>query len=134
PSLVTAAERKLYGVSVMVLAASEDKTYRGAFIASPTMPWAWGGNTLEHPSGAYHLVWSRDLYEIATSLLAAGDTAAANRALTYLFDKQQLPDGHFPQNSLVTGAKHWESIQLDETADPIILAWQLRQRDAATWT
>jgi glucoamylase len=26
----------------MVLAAHEDKTYRGAFIASPTMPWAWG--------------------------------------------------------------------------------------------
>ena len=37
-----AAERELYGVSAMVLAASEDKTYRGAFVASPTMPWAWG--------------------------------------------------------------------------------------------
>jgi glucoamylase len=35
----TTAEQ-LYDVSVMVLAASEDKTYRGAFIASPTMPWA----------------------------------------------------------------------------------------------
>jgi glucoamylase len=30
-----------YDASVMVLAAHEDKTYRGAFIASPTMPWAW---------------------------------------------------------------------------------------------
>ena len=26
----------------MALAAHEDKTNRGAFIASPTMPWAWG--------------------------------------------------------------------------------------------
>jgi glucoamylase len=26
----------------MVLAASEDKTFRGGFVASPTMPWAWG--------------------------------------------------------------------------------------------
>ena len=31
-----------YDESLMVLAAHEDKTYRGAFIASPTMPWAWG--------------------------------------------------------------------------------------------
>src|SRR5690349_17168730 len=68
PSLTTAAEQQLYDVSVMVLAASEDKTYRGAFIASPTMPWAWGTG-LENPSGAYHLVWSRDLYEMATALL-----------------------------------------------------------------
>jgi glucoamylase len=34
------AEQHLYDVSVMVLAASEEKTYRGVFIASPTMPWA----------------------------------------------------------------------------------------------
>lgn len=36
----TTAEQQLYDVSVMVLAASQNKTYRGAFIASPTMPWA----------------------------------------------------------------------------------------------
>jgi glucoamylase len=133
-SLVTGAERKLYDVSVMVLAASEDKTYRGGFIASPTMPWAWGGTGLENPSGAYHLVWSRDLYEIATALLAAGDTAGANRALTYLFDRQQKPDGSFPQNSTVDGTPHWTNTQLDEVSDPIILAWMLHRTDAATYT
>jgi glucoamylase len=37
----TTAKQQLYDVSVMVLAASEDKTYGGAFIAAPTMPWAW---------------------------------------------------------------------------------------------
>ena len=31
-----------YDVSVMTLAAHEDKTYRGAYIASPSMPWVWG--------------------------------------------------------------------------------------------
>ncbi len=133
-SLVTSAERKLYDMSVMVLAASEDKTYRGGFIASPTMPWAWGGTGLENPSGAYHLVWSRDLYEIATDLLAAGDTSAANRALTYLFGRQQKPDGSFPQNSTVDGAPHWTNTQLDEVSDPIILAWMLHRTGAATYT
>jgi glucoamylase len=108
----------------MTLAAHEDKTYRGGFIASPTMPWAWGTG-LENPSGAYHLVWARDLYEIATALLAAGDRAGAERALTYLFDRQQKPDGSFPQNSTVDGKEHWTNLQLDEVADPIILAWQL---------
>lgn len=132
PSLSTAAERQLYDVSVMVLAASEDKTYRGAFIASPTMPWAWGTG-LENPSGAYHLVWSRDLYEMATALLAAGDTAAANRALTFLFGRQQKPDGSFPQNSTVNGTPHWTNTQLDEVADPLILAWMLHRDDAATY-
>lgn len=129
----TAAEQQLYDVSVMVLAASEDKTYRGAFIASPTMPWAWGTG-LENPSGAYHLVWSRDLYEMATALLAAGDTAAANRALSYLFDRQQKPDGSFPQNSTVDGSPHWTNTQMDEVADPVILAWMLHRTDAATYT
>src|SRR5206468_3267499 len=71
-SLANAAERREYATSEMVLAASEDKTHRGAFVASPTMPWAWGTG-LQTPSGPYHLVWSRDLYEIATSLIAEGD-------------------------------------------------------------
>jgi glucoamylase len=122
-----------YDVSVMTLAAHEDKTYRGGYIASPTMPWAWGTG-LENPSGAYHLVWARDLYEIATALLAAGDRAGAERALTYLFETQQKADGSFPQNSTVDGTPHWGNLQLDEVADPIVLAWQLGRTDAATYT
>ncbi|HEY7075028.1 MAG TPA: glycoside hydrolase family 15 protein [Solirubrobacteraceae bacterium] len=121
-----------YDVSAMVLAASENKTFRGAYIASPTMPWAWGTG-LSNPSDAYHLVWSRDLYEIATALIADGDRAGAQRALSYLFDRQQKPDGSFPQNSTVDGAPKWTNTQLDETAFPIVLAWQLRRFDAATY-
>jgi glucoamylase len=122
-----------YDVSAMALAAHEDKTYRGAYVASPTMPWAWGLLTIDNPSDAYHLVWARDLYQIATALLAAGDRAGAERALTYLFERQQKPDGSFPQNSLVDGTPRWTNLQLDEVAFPIVLAWQLGRFDGATY-
>jgi glucoamylase len=133
-SLRTPAEWKVYYSSVMVLAALEDKTHRGGFVASPTMPWSWGTNSdLENPSGAYHLVWARDLYEKANGLLADGDRAAAERALDYLLGTQQKADGSFPQNSVLDGTPHWTNTQLDEVADPIVLAWQLGRRDAGTW-
>jgi glucoamylase len=121
-----------YDVSVMTLAAHEDKTYRGGYIASPTMPWVWGTG-LENPSGAYHLVWARDLYEIATALSAAGDGAGANRAVDYLFFTQQKPDGSFPQNSTVDGTPHWGNLQLDEVAFPIVLAWQLGRTEGSLY-
>jgi glucoamylase len=122
-----------YDASLMTLAAHEDKTLRGAYVASPTMPWAWGQLTIDNPSDAYHLVWARDLYQIATALRTAGDRSGADRALTYLFERQQKPDGSFPQNSLVDGTPRWTNLQLDEVALPIVLAWQLFRNDAATY-
>jgi glucoamylase len=129
-SLHNRFERQLYQVSVMVLAASEDKTHRGAYVAAPAMPWAFGR---DDPSGPYHLVWSRDLYQIATALIGAGDVGGANRALDFLFDVQQKPDGSFPQNSQVDGTPVWGGLQLDEVALPIVLAHQLGRTDADTW-
>lgn len=124
------ADSDLYLASVLTLAASEDKQHPGAFIASPSMPWRFGNNDPEFsPSGTYHLVWPRDLYQIATGLLAAGDRGAADRSVDYLFGTQQLPDGHLPQNTTVDGAPYWKSIQLDETALPIVLAQQLGRTD-----
>jgi glucoamylase len=117
----------------MVMAASEDKTYGGAGVASPSMPWAWGLLTIDDPSDAYHLVWSRDLYQVGTAQLAAGDRAGAERALTFLFERQQKPDGSFPQNSRVDGTPQWTNLQLDEVAMPLIMAWQLRRFDASTY-
>ena len=131
PSSV-AGHKELYDVSLMVLAASEDKTYRGAFIASPTMAWVWG--QIPGYNGPYHLVWSRDLYEMATAELAAGDRAAAGRGLDYLWTRQQKPDGCLPQNSNLDGSPHWGGLQLDEVADPILLSWQLGRTDAGTWS
>jgi glucoamylase len=133
PSLVTGTERHEYAVSTMVLAASEDKTFRGAYIASPSMPWEWGTG-LQTPTGPYHLVWSRDLYGIATALIADGDTAGARRALHFLLFRQQKPNGSFPQNSDVAGKPVLTNLQLDEVADPIILAEQLGVRDPSTWS
>ena len=130
PASVQGRER-LYDVSLMVMAALEDKTYRGAGIASPSMAWVWG--TIPGYSGPYHLVWSRDLYQVASAQIAAGDRAAGGRALDYLWERQMQPDGCFPQNSNLDGSPHWPNLQLDEVADPILLAWQLGRSDARTW-
>lgn len=126
PTYLTAPQRALYNLSLQVLAAHEDKTYRGAYIASPTAPWGFGTYA---PSDAYHLVWARDLYQIATALLAAGDRAGATRAMQYLFNTQQKPDGSFPQNSRVDGSPVWGGLQMDEVGFPLILAWQLGATD-----
>ena len=77
---------------------------------------------LSSPSGAYHLVWSRDAYQFGTALWADGDKAAARRIVDWLFTAQQKPDGSFPQNSDVTGKPVWTDLQLDEVALPIVLA------------
>ncbi|MEP6952668.1 MAG: glycoside hydrolase family 15 protein, partial [Solirubrobacteraceae bacterium] len=131
PSLTAADQRTLYRASAMTLAASEDKIHRGAYVASHTMPWIWGK---EAPSGPYHLVWSRDLYQIATALIAYGDTTGGDGALDFLFDEQQKSDGSFPQNSTTDGTPFWGGLQLDEVALPIVLAHQLGRSDAGTWS
>jgi glucoamylase len=120
-----------YHVSQMVLAASEDKTYRGGFVAAPGRPWAWA-NVLQSLA-VYHAVWSRDLYEIATALIAMGDRAAAGRALDYLFDVQQRPDGSYPQNSRLSGEPVFGGLQMDEVSFPTVLAWQLGRTGPADW-
>ena len=118
-------------VSAMVLAASEDKTFRGGFVAAPGRPWAWA-NVLQDLA-VYHAVWSRDLYQIATGLLAVGDDAAAERSLDYLWTVQQRPDGSFPQNSRLDGTPVFGDLQMDEVAFPIVLAHQLGRTGAADW-
>ncbi|HEX6920489.1 MAG TPA: glycoside hydrolase family 15 protein, partial [Actinomycetes bacterium] len=118
-------------VSAMVLAASEDKTFRGGFVAAPARPWAWA-NSLQFLA-VYHAVWSRDLYQIATGLLAVGDKAAAGRALDYLWKVQQRPDGSFPQNSRLDGTPVFGDLQMDEVSFPIVLAHQLGRTGAADW-
>jgi len=122
-----------FQLAAMVLKAHEDKTYRGAMIASMSIPWGFSVKADKPGVGGYHLVWSRDLYEVATGLMAAGDRDAANRALDYLFNVQQEPDGRFPQNSWLDGKPYWTGIQMDEISYPIVLAWQLGRMDADTW-
>ncbi|WP_426246947.1 glycoside hydrolase family 15 protein [Nocardioides sp. LHG3406-4] len=130
-----AAVRTEYLASTLVLAAAEDKLNPGAFVASPSAPWAWGNELkdLSSPSDAYHLVWSRDAYEFGTALWAAGDERAARRIVDWLFEVQQRPDGSFPQNSDVSGTPAWEELQLDEVALPIVLARLTGRTGPATY-
>ncbi|HEY0048551.1 MAG TPA: glycoside hydrolase family 15 protein, partial [Pyrinomonadaceae bacterium] len=123
-----------FNMAAMILKAHEDKANRGANIASLTVPWGGGENANENNVGGYHLVWSRDLYQVATAFMALGDKAAAERALDFLFKVQQKPDGSFPQNSWLDGKPFWGSLQLDEVAFPLILAYQLGRFDKATYT
>jgi len=126
--------RDEFQLAAMVLKAHEDKTYRGAMIASMSVPWGFAVKSDKPDVGGYHLIWARDLYEVATGLWAAGDRDAAERALTYLYTVQQEPDGRFPQNSWLDGKPYWTALQMDEISYPMILAWQLGRTDADTWT
>jgi glucoamylase len=120
-----------YWLSANVLKASEDKTYPGAIVASLASPWGQsvpaGVTASGEPSyfGSYREVFSRDLYEAFTGLMADGDIATARAATLFLLDRQQSPDGSLPRNSLVNGksAPDTGGIQLDESAYPILMAY-----------
>ncbi len=113
---------KLMRISHNVLLTHEDKTYSGAFIASASIP--WGNSKGDTDLGGYHLVWTRDMVQTATALLASGRTDTAMRALVYLACTQRT-DGSFAQNFWIDGTPYWTGIQLDEVAFPIMLAWRL---------
>ncbi len=113
---------RLARVSHNIILAHEDKTYSGAFIASASIP--WGNAKSDDDLGGYHLVWTRDMVQSATALLACGRIDTARRALVYLACTQH-PDGGFAQNFWIDGTPYWSGIQLDEVAFPMILAWRL---------
>ena len=119
---------KLMRASHNVLLAHEDKTFSGAFVASASIP--WGQAKGDDDLGGYHLVWTRDMVQTATALLACGRAETARRALVYLACTQQ-PDGGFAQNFWMDGTPYWTGEQLDEVAFPIILAWRLWKADGA---
>ena len=118
----------MYRLSRCVLLAHEDKVFQGAIVASMSIP--WGETKGDNDLGGYHLVWTRDLVQSATALLATGQTSTPLRALTWLAAIQR-PDGSFPQNSWIDGTAYWSGQQLDQIAAPILLAWRLHKQDAA---
>ncbi|HTZ57792.1 MAG TPA: glycoside hydrolase family 15 protein [Acidobacteriaceae bacterium] len=113
---------RLVQVSQNVILSHEDKYFSGAFIASASIP--WGQHKSDDDVGGYHLVWTRDMVQSATALLACGRVDTARRALVYLACTQK-PDGSFAQNFWIDGTPYWKGIQLDEVAFPLILAWRL---------
>jgi glucoamylase len=117
----------IYRLSRCVLTAHEDKVFQGAIVASMSIP--WGETKGDNDLGGYHLVWTRDLVQSATALLATGQTSTPLRALIWLAAIQR-PDGSFPQNSWIDGTAYWSGLQLDQIAAPILLAWRLHKQDA----
>ena len=123
----TSDDGGMYRLSRCVLLAHEDKVFQGALVASMSIP--WGETKGDNDLGGYHLVWTRDLVQSATALLATGQTSTPLRALIWLAGIQR-PDGTFPQNSWIDGAAYWSGLQLDQLAFPILLAWRLHQNNA----
>jgi len=123
-----------YYLSANVVKASEDKTFPGAIVAGLASPWGQAvsaGDPNNTYFGSYREVFARDLYEAWTGLVADGDLATARDAVTFLFNRQQQPDGSMPRNSLVNGKLAPDSFntQLDEVAYPILMAWTLHMTD-----
>ncbi len=113
---------RLLNTSQKVVLMHEDKSYAGAFIASLSIPWGYAKG--DEDTGGYHLVWTRDMVQSATGLLAMDRVETALRALVYLACTQK-PDGGFAQNFWVNGTPYWTGVQLDEVAFPVMLAWRL---------
>jgi glucoamylase len=118
----------MYRLSRCVLLAHEDKIFQGAMVASMSIP--WGETKADNDRGGYHLVWTRDLVQSATALLATGQTSTPLRALIWLAAIQHR-DGSFPQNSWIDGTAYWSGVQLDEIAAPLLLAWRLYKHDVS---
>jgi glucoamylase len=118
---------RLYRSSYDLLLAHEDKVFPGALIASMAIP--WGEARGDDDVGGYHLVWTRDMVNSATGLLAAGNADTPLRALIYLAASQH-EDGGFAQNFWVDGRPYWSGIQLDEVAFPVMLARRLHKENA----
>ena len=120
-----------WNVSAMVLAASEDKTVRGGYVASPGRPWAWA-NSLQDLA-VYHAV-------LVPGPLPDRDRAARRRRRRRCEPRARLPveraaapDGSFPQNSRLDGTPVFGDLQMDEVAFPIVLAHQLGRTGSADW-
>lgn len=142
----TMDQGKLLYASALVLKAQEDKTHAGALIASLSNPWGEMKSAAKSETG-YKAVWPRDFYQVAMAMLALGDTETPKVAFEYLQKVQvtaQTPGyqgapGWFLQKTHVDGTLEWIGIQLDQTAMPIMLGWNLwqagllNQEELRTW-
>jgi glucoamylase len=116
-----------YYLSANYVKAAEDKTFRGAVAAALTSPWGQAisaGDPNNTYFGSYREVFARDLYEAWTAVFLAGDHRTAKAMTRFLFERQQLPDGSLPRNSLTNGKVAPDSFntQLDECAYPLVMA------------
>ena len=141
--------RRAYYVAAMALHAAEDKTFRGASVAGFATPWGDFTNG-DNLNDGYHRVWGRDLYQQATGLIAAGDSAQALRMAQFMWNSQYVSvstpgdnttysPGSFPRYSPVSGISGATQQQLgcceqlDQDAFAILLAWMTGLTDNATY-
>lgn len=120
--------RSQYAFAAMVIKAVEDKTFHGAGLASPSVPWGTGVDAVEAKDYGYNFVWSRDLYQVVTAFDAMGDRESAIDATEYLFTYQLEDGGFLPQNTYLEGTTRWGGEQLDNIAYPLVMAQQLAAR------
>lgn len=121
------AGHNTYRISTAALRTHEASSFAGGYIASLSVPWGFAKG--DEDLGGYHLVWPRDLVEIAGGLLAAGAKSEARQVIYYLQAIQEA-DGHWPQNCWLDGTEYWNGVQMDECAFPILLV-DLAWREAA---
>ncbi len=65
----------MYRVSTAVLETHQSKRFPGGFVASLSVPWGFARG--DKDIGGYHVVWPRDMVEIAMGKLACGDAQSA---------------------------------------------------------
>ena len=65
-----------------MLRTHEESSFAGGYIASLSIPWGFAKG--DEDLGGYHLVWPRDLVEIAGGMLAAGAKPEALQILQKL--------------------------------------------------
>jgi len=128
-----------YYLSANYVKAAEDKTFPGAVAAALTSPWGQAisaGDSNNTYFGSYREVFARDLYEAWTAVLLDGDRKTATDMTRFLFERQQLPDGSMPRNSLTNGKVAPDSFntQLDECAYPLVMALAVGLTDKAFYT
>jgi len=117
-----------YRSALMGLLAVEDKTYHGASIASPSVPWG-EAVTADEPKGyGYNFVWSRDLYQVFSAFNAEKVLNVAVEQLSYIYECQQDETGFIPQNTYVNGITRWGGEQMDNVSFPQVMAYQLAER------
>ena len=109
---------KLSRISAAVLRIHESKSFVGGTIASMSIP--WGFSKGDDDIGGYHLVWPRDLVQIAGGFLSMQSKDDAFRVINYLMVTQES-DGHWPQNMWLSGRPNMMGIQIDQIALPILL-------------
>jgi glucan 1,4-alpha-glucosidase len=117
-----------YRTALMSLYAVEDKTYAGASIASPSVPWGEAVSADEPKGYGYNFVWSRDLYQVFTVFETVGELDVAAEQLAYIYEYQQDEDGFIPQNTYVNGITRWGGEQMDNISYPAVMAYHLAER------